>query len=321
MDNNLISIIIPVYNVEKYLEECVESVVKQTYKNLEIILVDDGSTDNSGKICDNYAVKDKRIKVIHKENGGQSDARNAGLDICTGDFIGFIDSDDYVEADMFETLIKNIYENDADIVSCRWFTEYVNNKIKDGIGQRYILNNDDIIIRGFGENLLSCGVWDKLFKKDVFESMRFPKGKIFEDTYINIKIFLNVSKVVIIPDALYHYRQRKSSVSHDVDYKQLNDQIEAYEEQQKDIVKFGKCNKCLNRAEAMLLNVKRTAVYNMLINNDNKIEKLDLNCFLQEICSKRKDIIKNKYLTKVDKISFLILGLNKNIFKNMILFQ
>ena len=105
MSNVMLSIIVPVYNVEKYIGKCIESIVNQTYKDLEIILVDDGSTDNSGKICDEWARKDKRIKVIHKKNGGLSDARNAGLDICTGDYIGFVDSDDYIELNMYEDLL------------------------------------------------------------------------------------------------------------------------------------------------------------------------------------------------------------------------
>ena len=115
MDNPLISIIIPVYNVEKYLAKCVESVINQTYKKIQIILIDDGSTDNSGKICDDFKLKDNRIEVIHKKNGGLSDARNAGLKIVKGDYIGFIDSDDYIEKDMYETLLCLLIENNADI--------------------------------------------------------------------------------------------------------------------------------------------------------------------------------------------------------------
>ena len=119
MSGELITVIVPVYNVKDYLQQCVESICGQTYQNLEILLVDDGSTDGSGKICDELAKKDTRIKVIHKPNGGLSDARNAGLDVATGDYIGYVDSDDYIEPDMFEILLTNIEEHQADISCCR----------------------------------------------------------------------------------------------------------------------------------------------------------------------------------------------------------
>ena len=120
-NNDLISVIIPIYNVEKFLSFCIDSIVNQTYKNLEIILVDDGSTDNSGKICDEYALKDNRIKVMHKQNGGVSSARNVGLNIAKGKYIGFVDSDDYVENDMFEILHNLIIKNNVDISCCNKF--------------------------------------------------------------------------------------------------------------------------------------------------------------------------------------------------------
>ena len=123
-----VSVIIPVYNVEKYLKECIQSVLRQTYKNLEIILVDDGSKDNSGNICDEYAKRDERIKVIHKKNGGLSDARNAGIDICTGEYIAFLDSDDFIEEDMYEFLVKNLEKAKADISICQVYYVYKNAK-------------------------------------------------------------------------------------------------------------------------------------------------------------------------------------------------
>ena len=120
---NLISIIVPVYNVENYLRKCVDSIINQSYKNLEIILVDDGSTDSSGKICDEYSLKDSRIKVIHKKNGGLSDARNAGMEIASGDFWGFVDSDDYIDSDMYSVLLENLLGAEADLSACgRIFT-------------------------------------------------------------------------------------------------------------------------------------------------------------------------------------------------------
>ena len=124
MENYKISVIVPVYKVESYLEQCISSIIKQTYKNLEIILVNDGSPDNCGKLCDIYAKKDSRIKVIHKKNGGLSDARNVALDIATGDYIGFVDSDDWININMYEVLINEAKNEDADIVECKFYSAY-----------------------------------------------------------------------------------------------------------------------------------------------------------------------------------------------------
>ena len=129
--NNLISIIVPIYNVEKYLKKCIDSIINQTYKNLEIILVDDGSPDNCGKICDEYAKKDNRIKVIHKENGGVSSARNVGVENATGEYIGFVDSDDYIEKDMYEVLINNLKKENADISIISNYEVYKNKIIEN----------------------------------------------------------------------------------------------------------------------------------------------------------------------------------------------
>lgn len=143
--NDLISIIVPVYNVEKYLNKCIDSIINQTYKNIEIILVDDGSTDNSGKICDEYLLRDSRIKVIHKNNGGLSSARNEGINISSGEYIGFVDSDDWVEPNMYEEMYKKILYSNADIVDCGYWKEYENKSIK------YISANE---VKFCGENLL-----------------------------------------------------------------------------------------------------------------------------------------------------------------------
>ena len=125
-----ISVIVPIFNVENYVRKCVDSILNQTFSDIEIILVDDGSTDASGRICDEYLSKDDRIRVIHKENGGLSDARNAGLDMCTGEYIGFVDGDDYIDGDMYELLYKNLIQYDADISMCR-FRRIYNNRIDD----------------------------------------------------------------------------------------------------------------------------------------------------------------------------------------------
>lgn len=214
----LISIIIPIYKVEKYLLQCIESVLKQTYKNIEIILVDDGSPDNCGKICDDYAAKDSRIVVIHKENGGLSSARNAGIDICKGKYISFIDSDDFVSPLFIEMLYKGIKYNNADISS---LTSYVG--FFDGNASTVIFSNNvnDIKLCEVSpyhalEMLLyqriPNAVQFRLYKREIFNDIRFPVGYLFEDVATVHKTFIKSKKIVLIDADLYAYRVRQDSI-------------------------------------------------------------------------------------------------------------
>ena len=234
MDKDLISVIVPVYKVEAYLEECINSIINQTYKNLEIILVDDGSPDNSGIICDKYAKKDERIKVIHKENGGLSDARNAGIDVVTGKYITFIDSDDYIENLYIEKLYLAIKNNNTNISQCG-FSKVSNSKEileKIGYDKNYILSGKEMLkdLYMYKNSVENTVVWNKMYLIDLFKNIRFPKGKIHEDEYITYKILYFQEKVSIIKDYLYNYRQTDNSITHSkFDYKKL-DYLEAVEE-------------------------------------------------------------------------------------------
>lgn len=214
--NNLVSVIVPVYKVEKYLKRCVDSIINQTYKNLEIILVDDGSPDNCPKMCDLYAKEDKRVKVIHKQNGGLSDARNAGLDIMTGDFVCFVDSDDWVEESYVEKMLIEQQKTDADIVACG--INLVNEE--SGIvsifkcSKETVIYEDNKILRKyFKKNEIISGVaWNKLYKKYIFEYLRYPKGRIYEDNAIILQILHKCKKLVVIKDRLYNYLKRQNSI-------------------------------------------------------------------------------------------------------------
>lgn len=219
--NTLISVIVPVYNVEQYLDKCVESIVNQTYKNLEIILVDDSSPDNSALICDKWAKRDKRIIVIHKENGGVSSARNAGLDIASGEFIGFVDSDDYIESDMYEKLIEAIEKYDSDVAVCGFISK--NNKVEfqkscvysSSEAKRIMFNNRDFpAFEGY-----SC---NKLYRADLINNndIRFnEKYLICEDTLFNFNVFNYSSKVSVINYCGYNYVYRSDSASNNSDEK------------------------------------------------------------------------------------------------------
>ncbi len=215
MNKPLISVIVPVYKVERYLDECVESIVNQTYHNLEIILVDDGSPDNCPQICDDWAKKDERIRVIHKENGGLSSARNAGLDICTGDYISFIDSDDWIESDFYYTLYRKSAESGAEIVMCAAVAEYPDGSSRNTAEHifSHVLSQDELLHDFLYHRNNVCGaVWDKLYKRSVFEKVRFPIGLNSEDRYVHAITYSSISKFQYIDVILYHYRQRENSI-------------------------------------------------------------------------------------------------------------
>lgn len=219
MEKILISVIVPVYNVEKYLEKCVNSILNQTYKNLEIILIDDGSPDGCPEMCDNLAKTDGRIKVIHKQNGGLSDARNVGIENATGKLISFVDSDDFLNTNYFETLYKNLTKTNSDISICS-FVSVQENEIVDTTE----FNSCEVLtFTGMQklEQLYSkdhhvefVTAWGKLYKTSLFETIKYPKGKINEDEFVCHKLLDSASKVCYQPVKYYYYLQRENSIMH-----------------------------------------------------------------------------------------------------------
>jgi len=219
LNQDLISVIIPIYNVEKYLEKCVNSVLEQTYTNLEIILVDDGCTDNCPIICDNLSKKDNRIKVIHKTYSGVSDSRNVGIESSTGKYISFIDSDDYVNKYFLETLYNNLIETNSDISICGFQKVYENTQIdtteKLIKSEIEIFKDIDKFKQLYNQNAIAfVVVWSKLYKSEIFKNtdIRFEKGKIHEDEII-IHYILHKSEIVSWCNTpLYYYLKRKNSI-------------------------------------------------------------------------------------------------------------
>jgi len=208
MKDELISVIVPVYNVEKYLERCVVSLLRQTYKTLEIILVDDGSTDASPKMCDAFAKKDGRIKVVHKKNGGLSDARNAGLRAASGTYIGYVDSDDWIEEDMYERMYRSCVENDAQLCVCRYFREYANRTEGGGSADCVVLSREELLriyIGGHERYVIYNSVWSKLFRRTLVEGVEFPKGRNSEDIMYTTRAFCKLERAVYLDACLYHY--------------------------------------------------------------------------------------------------------------------
>lgn len=207
--DKLLSIIVPVYNVNKYIVKCVDSILAQTYKNFEVILVDDGSTDDSGKICDSYLTKDVRVKVLHKKNGGLSSARNAGLDISRGDYIGFVDSDDWIESNMYKDMIEYMDDNSCNIVECA-INIVIDTSIKRiSDKRREIISGKEALCRHMDQtgrySIPRPAVWSKLFKKDFWTTNRFPDGRIHEDYLLTCIALYESEKVGIIYQGLYNH--------------------------------------------------------------------------------------------------------------------
>lgn len=222
-ENPLISVIVPIYNVEPYLRKCLDSLINQTYKALQIILVDDGSPDNCGKICDEYSALDSRITVIHKANGGLSSARNAGLNIATGIYLGFVDPDDWIENDMFEYLISGIQTYNADIAICGRREIYSNHSEEFCWDKETFYSKEEALKELLDNKKLRNYVWDKLWRKELFVDINFPEGKTFEDVAVTYRAIINAEYVVCLPAVKYNYRQRSNGIVHSKSAKNVED--------------------------------------------------------------------------------------------------
>ena len=215
----MLSIIIPIYNVEKYLEETLKTVLAQTFNDFELILVDDGSTDGSGEICDKYAEKDSRIKVIHKENNGVSEARNTGVAAAKGEYIGFVDSDDIIEPCMFELMINAAKEYECEIVKCEHdrdnklsYNEYTiieGDNFEVNTGEKVVR---DIFIKTSARCTNILALWSKIYKRELFKGIIFPPGRVYEDEARTYQILLKAKRVGELDLPLYHYVKRDNSI-------------------------------------------------------------------------------------------------------------
>ncbi|WP_300266478.1 glycosyltransferase family 2 protein [uncultured Enterococcus sp.] len=227
----LISVIVPVYNVADYLEQCLDSILNQTYKEFEVILVDDGSTDTSYSICDEYVKRDSRFHLFRQENKGLSAARNAGLELCEGGYITFVDSDDFVSPEYLQGMIENLKQADADIAICEHYrlengTFYFQ---KHDLNDREIISSRDAFKRIHQVNYAVA--WGKLFKSSLFRYVRFPVGRVYEDSFTLPKLYMFCEKIVVLPDELYCYRQRSTSIiNSQYSFEKIADHLAVYEE-------------------------------------------------------------------------------------------
>lgn len=214
MQEPLISVIVPVYKVEPYLDRCVESIVNQTYKDLEIILVDDGSPDNCPAMCDAWAEKDSRIKVIHKENGGLSDARNVGMSLASGELMGFVDSDDWISPDMYQLLYHRMLESDSDISACgveMVFEDGSSSRMLTKLGE-CVLSTEDAMRAIIEESWLKQPVWHKLYRRETIQNIPFPVGKYHEDVFWSYQAVGSAKSVSVFDTPCYFYTQRSESI-------------------------------------------------------------------------------------------------------------
>lgn len=312
MNNPLISIIVPVYKVEQYLRKCIESILNQTYTNFELILVDDGSPDDSGKICDEYEKIDSRIKVIHKKNGGLSSARNAGIDIARGEYLGFVDSDDFIESYMYEKLLQAIIRDGCTLAVCN--TNYV---FEDGMVLQKCRNASDTILdfkQAITEmntyRLFDMGAWSKLYHRSLFEHIRFPEEKLSEDFYIMYQIFDKAQKVTYVGMPCYNYLQRRNSISrnkkinHDFEYA-AKEQMEYLEHKYPDLKTLG---------HTMYASAALT-VYDFYLKNKVKCPKEKLKHFCEVVQANKEYIEKAEFLSKEKKVQFKLFLLNPFLYK------
>lgn len=310
--NPRISVIVPVYNVEDYLQKCIDSILNQTYKNIEIILVDDGSTDNCPDICDKNAKSDKRIVVMHKKNGGLSDARNVGLSICSGEYITFVDSDDTLSSDFIENLYSAIRKHGVNIsiapytiVSGEKEITCHNNK-KDEV-----LDKKEAIKRMLLDDGFTVSACSKMYKIDLFSDVKYPKGKIFEDTATTYKLLLKCDKIAYIQNGTYYYYKRDNSIINSKFNKNQLQFITNTDEMGKKILE--KYPDLKNAVESKKIDSRFSILRRMVLVDDLDEESInEKEIIIKYLRQRRRKIIFGNYNKKIKVASFLMI--NEKVF-------
>lgn len=306
MEKEKISIIVPVYKVEKYLPKCLNSILRQTYKNLEIILVDDGSPDSCGKICDAYAKKDSRIVVIHKENAGVAMARNDGIKAATGEYISFIDSDDWISKDAYETLYRGLKKNDADcavggcitVIDREGKLTPQKRRKNSFLGCKYSIDvMKHVLLNG-------SAIWNRLFKRKIFDDIRFPTGRINDDEVTVLRAYAKCKRVVFLERSTYFYRIRKDSIT-----------TSDFSLQKMDIYYNSRDNLGFVRrlsldlvpsAEYKTYKALLYCYYHLRELSDDKTARRLRKVLHKEIQKSRRAAFRNPYVTPLMKLAFLV---------------
>lgn len=312
--NDLISIVVPVYKVEDCIRTCIESIVKQSYTNIEVILVDDGSPDMCGSICDEYADKDTRIKVIHKQNGGLSDARNAGIDIATGKYISFIDSDDYIKSDCIEKLYNSIVNNQCDISICSEEVLYEDCVKKYNVDNykdyETVLTPEHTLERMLYKDGFDVSAWAKLYKRSLFDDIRYPVGRLFEDAATTYKLIIKAKKIVYIKYSGYKYVMRKDSITNEKFNEKKFDLIKSTEEM---------CDVIDSVFPTLIKATQRRRVYAnfstlRLMGDVYKQYDAEVTNMIKEINLYRKYVLRDKKVGSRDKFAIIMLAAGKTTF-------
>lgn len=301
VSNPLISVVVPVYNVEQYLRRCVDSILSQTYKNIEVILVDDGSTDNSGKICDKYAKNDKRIKVQHKDNGGLSSARNAGIKTMNGEYVSFVDSDDWIEPNYLEVLHENLKKNHCDISMVKHFIDYPMKSINASSGRRVKLDPHNCLNMMLYSEDVDVSAWAKLYPTNIFNKIRFPEGRLFEDSATTYKLIDCVRNIFLDSTPLYHYTIRDDSITNkNFSMKDL-DIIKSTKEMTNYIVKkYPDLEKGCTRR---LMYSHLSAFRKYAISKNHKKYESEARKIFKYIKTNRKTVLSDKRIPKRDRVA------------------
>lgn len=319
METPEISVIVPVYKVEKYLHRCVDSILNQTFTDLEIILVDDGSPDRCGEICDEYARKDSRVRVIHKENGGLSDARNVGIDISRGKYIGFVDSDDYIEKDMYEYLYSIITKESADVAMCEIFDCFAGKDITHHeCGYYDVTDSVGAIACVLEGKFATVNAVNKLFKKELFDHLYFKVGKTMEDAFIIVDLLANAQCVVITNCQKYYYFHRDDSITTKSFNKSDLDLIDAYEYNYRRAMEI---SPTLEEPAILRRCWSRFCILDkMMVSDGNYDYQIEKEC-IAFLKSYQSFIFRNKVFTRNRKVAFGALLISPSLYRKIVRFN
>lgn len=307
-----ISVIVPVYNVEKYIEKCVCSILEQTFTDFELILIDDGSTDSSGQYCDKIQEQDERIKVIHKKNGGLSSARNAGIDVATGKYLTFIDSDDYIAENMLNELYQDINRENAELAMVGLYHVYADSAPSTISEEYHVLSQEEttrLILIG---KLISVNAVAKLYKKELFNEVRYPVGKAYEDAFTIMKVITQCSKIVVNTKQYYYYFHRQGSITTNTFSVKDLECIEAWEENYEIISKQMPLLKDLAFRRVCWANFY---VLDKIVVADKEKETPEMIGIVKFLKRNRSFIFKNDYFAKSRKLALFFLCIHLSFYK------
>ena len=312
-----ISVIVPIYRVEKYLDKCVTSILEQTYTDIEVILVDDGSPDDCGARCDEWAKRDARIRVVHKENGGLSDARNAGLDIACGTYVSFIDSDDYIEPHMLEVLYRGIVESSADMAACGINNVYggvLKPQCKEE--KQFVCDGEQAFAKLMIGTEIPASICNKMIRRDIIGEQRFPVGRLYEDAFFTTELIPKVEKVWVTTEPLYYYVHRQRSITTENFNSKGMDVIHAYEKNMELVT--GNYPSLIPQAQFRLL-WAHFVVLDRILEVKEYRKVTEYNEVVSYLKKNWKQVLKNPFFMKSRKIAILALKTHVFFYRQLLM--